>query len=774
MVRRAWSRSELVGLPHEQLIDLVLQLQRDSAAQDNGTEPRVEDLGGVPPRTVTADELQRRLTLLTAVAVALNEPTDETTIIDRVLETVYAMLDLRRALVLLWNKDNRLEVARLITADQPIHTPEPEVISLAVRRGLSGWVWRYQRSIVVPDVAREPHWEEVWQIRQPGSACAVPLRQGRSVRGVLVMYHAAPNAFARADLLWLEGIAALINVALAAAEQRMDERMRRDHLLALLGTANYVSAERSLDELAQMVQTRSTQMFGVDYGLLFLADDAATLRALSLRALSSLPTASQSVQDAQQVQARAHDIALLAWRRNVPVVPQTDEQQPAPFAFIGLPLTHSGQAIGALVLVYRTARPLVLAARVWSMLTVFTSFLAATCYNVQLVQQLRYRRDVLEAEVRERTRQLRHSRDTLRAVFDNDPSGILFLDNNEQITASNSTFCNWFVGQHPRVLIGLAYDHLWKQMVRTDLRVTRHRLLSATPPYATRQHASADGVGGVADVTRAIFRVLWHSQQSWYLVTRHAVYDDQTVTGYVERWENVSARDDLPSLLLWSDQTVVLTDALQQTLHEAGRVLATAVPAGQPRQAALPALAATLAQLQQLETTVTAVQRLLTVPIAQWRTADLNAVLRVTVERSTAHVAAGDGHIILTLDDALPAFLLDSDALAAAFTTFTHSLADCMAAGERLEIATRWLAFSYACRVTFRTVAPRASLEQLTAWFGDWRNAARATPPAMVIAHQVVQRHAGEVTLQVEPLSDAPTQRVALQVELPFVLDEIG
>lgn len=765
MIRREWSRADLLHLPPEQLIDLVLQLQDDRALHGSATQPASDDdPSETRPRPVTADGLHKRLMLLSAVAVALNEPADEAAIIDRVLETVHSVLHLRRALVLLWNKEQRLELARLITADQPIHTPEPEVVNLAVRRGLSGWVWRYQRSIVVPDVAHEPQWEEIWNIRQPGSACAVPLRQGRSVRGVLVMYHARANTFSRADLLWLEGIAALINVTLAATEQRVDERMRRDHLLALLGTANYVSAERSPDELAQMVQSRSAQMFGVDYGLLFLADDDATLHTVS-----PLPAQSLSVQDTPQVQTRAREIALLAWRRNVPIAPQADEQQSLPFAFIGLPLTHSGQAIGALVLVYSTARPLVMAASVWSMLTVFTSFVAATCYNVQLVQQLRHRRDVLEAEVRERTRQLQDSRDTLRAVFDNDPSGILFLDTNERITASNITFCNWFVGQHPRALIGLAYDQLWKQLVRSDLRVTLHRLLPASSP-----HAAAKGAGAAEDVTRSIFRVHRRSQQSWYLVMRHAVYEDQTVTGYVERWENISSRDDLPSLLLWHDQTALLNDALRQTLHEAGRVLAAAVPAGQGRQAALPYRTATLDQLQQLETTIATVQRMLTVPIAQWRTADLNAVLRVTAERSTEHVAVGDGQLILMLDDTLPAFLLDSDTLAGALTTFTHCLADCMAAGERLEIATRWLAFNYVCRVTFRTVAPRASLAQLTAWFGNWRTPAHPVPPAMVIAHQVVQRHAGEVTLQVEPLSDAPTQRVALQVELPFVLDEIG
>ncbi|NTW97817.1 MAG: PAS domain-containing protein, partial [Oscillochloris sp.] len=102
----------------------------------------------------------------------------------------------------------------------------------------------------------------------------------------------------------------------------------------------------------------------------------------------------------------------------------------------------------------------------WSLLTVFTHMVAAACANVRLVGRLTGQTSALERLVDERTRQVQHSRDALRVVFDSLPDGVILLDAEERLVAANQFFCATIIGRHPRELVGQSYSHVWQLLER--------------------------------------------------------------------------------------------------------------------------------------------------------------------------------------------------------------------------------------------------------------------------------------------------------------------
>jgi GAF domain-containing protein len=215
----------------------------------------------------------------------------------------------------------------------------------------------------------------------------------------------------------------------------------------------FLSAERSLTELAAMLHDKSVMVFGARWGLLFLSSDDSADVVLQ----PALPGDSQEWAGPAAMAAGA---AHLAWagQRIVTTAPSADQ------GCVALPLTHHGATIGSFVLVHDGKGGF--SANLWSLLTVFTHIVAAACANVRLVGRLTGQAVALERLVEQRTRQVQHSRDALRVVFDSLTDGVLLLDSDERLLAANQYFCNEIVGRHPRELVGQSYAHIWQLLER--------------------------------------------------------------------------------------------------------------------------------------------------------------------------------------------------------------------------------------------------------------------------------------------------------------------
>jgi PAS domain-containing protein len=166
------------------------------------------------------------------------------------------------------------------------------------------------------------------------------------------------------------------------------------------------------------------------------------------------------------------------------------------------------------------------------MLTIFTGFIASTCANLQLVAQLRDYTETLEALIAQRTRQLQHSRDTLRIVFDNMRTGLVLLDSQEYLLAANSAFCHQIAGRDPRTLVGQEYALVWEQMVHDmHLQVEAEETLPTAMPAHTI-------------TIKRLLLTNQHAEKHRFEISREPIVDhSNTVVQYLEYWRNLTEPD---------------------------------------------------------------------------------------------------------------------------------------------------------------------------------------------------------------------------------------
>lgn len=456
------------------LIRLVNELQAENAYL------RAE-VGKLPSAAQSLiDEQLRRTSLLTQLAIEFREAIIPEQIVEQTLRALTASMTLNASVILV-GPGMVIELASTVV-DGTVQAIPGDIARSIVEQGLAGWVIRHGSSVALSDVVRDRRWLQFSEQHRSGSVIVIPIRQANSTLGVLTTHRLMPNAFNSYDLIMLEGVAAQLGVALNAARHQASERQRRNQAMTLLTMTQFLSAERSLEELAAMLNEKGAGVFGARWGLLFLSD--ADSPSATLQPVLPGPT-SQWSSPANLAAGAAH----LAWtsQRIATTVPITD------MTCVALPLTHHGATIGSFVLVHAGKGGF--SANLWSLLTVFTHMVAAACANVRLVGRLTNQANTLERLVDERTRQLLHSRDALRVVFDSLTDGMILLDTDERLVAANQFFCASIIGRHPRELVGQSYPHVW-QLLEQQPNV----VVELTPSQETGQQQLMVRIGGIDKV----------------------------------------------------------------------------------------------------------------------------------------------------------------------------------------------------------------------------------------------------------------------------------
>ncbi|NJL35207.1 MAG: PAS domain-containing protein [Chloroflexaceae bacterium] len=243
----------------------------------------------------------------------------------------------------------------------------------------------------------------------------------------------------------------------------------------------------------------------------------------------SLSPATLAAQQNKTIVEEAMQTANNAWDENT-IELQTTTTNDSIHTYVALPLMYNGYATGVLVLVRIGNPAMAFSVTIWSVLTVFTSLIASTCANMQLIARLQQHLERMDELLEQYTQQLKHSRDVLRTVFDNVPNGLVLLDAQERLLAANTTFCQQIIGQHPRELVGRPYATIWSLFrQRTDVHIAMQETLLTVSPESDRsvtmkQVHCTDGIG----------------QQRWFEVTRHPIIDDtNTIMQYLERWREI-------------------------------------------------------------------------------------------------------------------------------------------------------------------------------------------------------------------------------------------
>ncbi|HWQ13736.1 MAG TPA: GAF domain-containing protein [Roseiflexaceae bacterium] len=259
--------------------------------------------------------------------------------------------------------------------------------------------------------------------------------------------------------------AAALSQLSVTVQQALAPGAASDQVRALLAMSQFLTVEHSDEELAAMLGRQSAELFEVDGGVLFLADEAGGLAPASP---TGLPASAEAV---DYVAATARQ----AWQtQSVVTAPGNGAGLPACAA---LPLVRHGRGIGAFVLTRAQPGELGFAPETWALATIFAGVVAVACANLQHVAALRREARLLEALVEQRTRQLQSSRDVLRAVFDHLPEGVLLLDADDRVLAANTVFCETILGRHPRDVVGQQYGEVLRALEKRagaqgSLRVT--------------------------------------------------------------------------------------------------------------------------------------------------------------------------------------------------------------------------------------------------------------------------------------------------------------
>jgi signal transduction histidine kinase len=158
--------------------------------------------------------------------------------------------------------------------------PEARNLRLRVGEGLTGWVARTGRAVVVGNVKSDKRYFDL----KPGvvSELAVPLRVGDEIRGVLNVDADRAEAFAMEDLELLEDLAAMAAPAIQNTWAFEAARQRARLLESLVRVSQRLNSTVSLDEALQAITREAHKLMGARMCSLLMVDE--TGEWLDLRA----------------------------------------------------------------------------------------------------------------------------------------------------------------------------------------------------------------------------------------------------------------------------------------------------------------------------------------------------------------------------------------------------------------------------------------------------------------------------------------------------------
>jgi GAF domain-containing protein len=432
---------ELDSLPASELAQMVRELEATKASLMLEHQTAREVL----------DDQMRRASVLTQLAIELREALDPAAIVKQALKVLYRGLVAFEASILLVRENMQPDLGMAIRSGELVQV-ERDLMEAVLADGLAGWIVQHRSDAMLADITADPRWLLITERHTVGSVIAVPIQQGEAVIGALTVTRHTVNAFTSRDLLLMEGVAAQVGLALRAAHHYHSERRRREQALAILAMSQFLTAERSFTDLASVLQEQCAATFDATFGLLFLTGEGGALTPTLAPGQSPPPAALR----------RAGQAARQAWERQS-IVNDGGAGDTHGYAYVAQPLAQSGQRIGAFVLV-RPAATQGFSASLWSLLSLFTQVVASACASMRMVARLRSDAVTLESLVAQRTRQLTNSRDSLRAIVDHIPEGLLLIDEAGQVLAANQTFCRAIVGCAPPEIIGRSYAAILEQI----------------------------------------------------------------------------------------------------------------------------------------------------------------------------------------------------------------------------------------------------------------------------------------------------------------------
>jgi PAS domain S-box-containing protein len=374
---------------------------------------------------------------------------------------------------------------------------------------------------------------------------------------------------------------------------------------------------------------------------------------------------------------------------------------------------------------------------------------------MQLVSRLRTYAETLEDLIVQRTQQLQHSRDMLRIVFDHVPDGLLLLDANDTVLAANHTFCHWFVGQHPREVVGQSYAGIWEECERaTEGRIEVKRSLPT--------------IG--SNIINELVAVSRENRQSLYARNRCLLVDSENeVAHYLERWQDVTEQEGLQQYLLFQERYNSLgrlfLRVTEQVRAPLQHVLATLeqCTVDQKSAEASQAVATIQHEMQQMAHFCGSMYELHEPFDLDWQEVHLNDLLRDIHECLIAPFDPQPMRLKLDLDDRLPVVSGQADALRQMFLGIILRAWNKLAPEQIITLTSYWHAQQRICRIHVHIPNITLTDDEMAHAFEPFHSATiDSIVSGLYISKRIIERHAGHIVM-----TSATQQGTRIDIAMP-------
>lgn len=234
-------------------------------------------------------------------------------------------------------------------------TPEQqEGASLAMEKGLAGWVVRHRQVALVDDTAADGRWLQLASSHTTGSALAVPIASGQALLGVLTLTHPATGHFDAEHARLVQAAGDQMALALRNAQNFDAQRRMAERQATLYKVLTTIGWHLDLQSLARTTVETITWLTDWPVVAVLLPDDTRT--CLEIRAVQGPPFFGEGWTQLieQSVVGRAFQSAQTQY---VPDVSADDRyadaqsgKRPEAGCELALPLRHGEQVLGVLAL----------------------------------------------------------------------------------------------------------------------------------------------------------------------------------------------------------------------------------------------------------------------------------------------------------------------------------------------------------------------------------------------------------------------------------------
>lgn len=253
----------------------------------------------------------------------LCERTEEFRVLRQIIEAVSSTLDLQAVLQRILELVSQVTAAdacllylldesapRLqLRASRPPHPESIGRVTLHVGEGLTGWVARERRAIVIGREAfADPRFKAFQQLPEDRyeAFLSVPMTTRDRLVGVINVQHREAHRYSAETVALVETIGRLVGGAIANARLYEETRQRRRELVTLAQVSKAVASERYLDEILQLIVTITAELMGSKICSLMLLDEARQVLVIkATQALSPAYRNKPPIKAGQSISGRA-------------------------------------------------------------------------------------------------------------------------------------------------------------------------------------------------------------------------------------------------------------------------------------------------------------------------------------------------------------------------------------------------------------------------------------------------------------------------------------